>query len=192
MKASQPAARLTAEEYLELERLTDGKHEYIDGEMVAMAGGTPSHSMIGGNVYYALRRQLSNSSCMPFNSDLRVCVSKARLITYPDVTVACKPVLLTDEKRDTITNPRVVIEVLSPSTSNYDRGFKTMLYRICPSVEEYLLIDQTPVEIEHGMRLSDRQWKVEMITDHVAVIELKSINCSLSAAEVYADLDILE
>lgn len=189
--ASQPTAQLTPEEYLELERLAHSKNEYIDGEMIAMAGGTPSHSMISGNVYYALRRQLHTSSCKPFNSDLRVCTSKARLITYPDLTVACMPLLFTDEKRDTIINPRVVIEVLSPSTSDYDRGFKTKLYRTCPAVDEYLLIDQTPIDIEHGIKLSDGHWDVEIITELNGIVELKSINCQLSAAEVYAEMDIL-
>lgn len=185
---SQPAAGLTIEEYLELERQSEIRHEYVDGEMVAMAGGSPAHGAIAGNIYHALRLLLKDAPCLVFTSNVRISPSKARLITYPDVTVACEPLLFSDEKRDTITNPRVVIEVLSPSTSDYDRGFKTRLYRTCASVEEYLLVDQTPVEIEHGRRLPNGHWDVEIVTGPGAVLELRSINCHLPSAEIYAQL----
>ncbi len=114
-----------------------------------------------------------------------------QLITYPDVTVVCPPLEFTDDKRDTITNPRVVVEVLSPSTGNFDRGEKLRMFRHGPSIQEYLLIDQKPVDIEHGVRMQNGHWDVETIGDHAGVIRLQSIGCELPVSEIY-DLDIFK
>lgn len=189
--SSQLVGYISQEEYLERERLAETKHEYFDGEMVDMAGGSPTHSLITANVARALGNRLEQSPCKAFSSDLRVCVRWGKLITYPDVTVACPPLDYLDDRRDTIVNPRLVVEVLSPSTRNYDRGEKLRTFRMAPSIEEYLLIEQTPVEIEHGRRMANGHWDVETILDGTAVIELAAIGCQLPVSEIYKGLDIL-
>ena len=189
--SSQPVTYVSQEEYLERERIAETKHDYFDGEILDMAGGSLAHALIIMNVGGALRDRLKNSRCKAFSSDLRVCVKWGKLITYPDVTVACPPLEYADDKRDTITNPRLVVEVLSPGTRNYDRSEKLRMFRMAPSIEEYLLIDQNPVEIEHGRRMANGHWDVETILDGAAVIQLTSIDSQLPVAEIYEGLDIL-
>jgi Uma2 family endonuclease len=187
---SQPKHLLTAKEYLDLERLAEIKHEFVDGEMVARSGGSPAHARIILRVSSLLDRALEGKTCAAFSSDLRVAVKADRLITYPDVSVVCPPLEYFDEKRDTITNPRLVVEVLSPSTSTYDRGAKLYLYRTAPSIEEYLLIDPAPVDIEHGRRLESGHWDVRLVSERDATLDLTSIDCRISVAEIYAGLEI--
>jgi Uma2 family endonuclease len=187
--SSQPATYVTPEEYLERERLAETKHEYVHGEIVAMAGGTPNHALIQGNVGGSLWNRLRGSSCRVYNSDLRVSVRWGVLFAYPDVTVVCGPLEFADDKKDTITNPTIVVEVLSPSTRNFDRSEKSRLYRMLPSLKEYLLIEQTPVDVEHYRRLPDGNWQISTIRDENAVIRLDSINCDLPVSEIYLGLD---
>ncbi len=116
--------RYTPEEYLARERLAEYKSEYLDGTIFAMAGGTREHSLIAGNVHGELRMQLKSRPCETYTSDMRVLISQPGLHTYPDVTVVCGEPLFLDEKRDTLLNPAVIVEVLSPGTEVYDRGKK--------------------------------------------------------------------
>jgi Uma2 family endonuclease len=189
--ASQPLSYVDAAEYLRRERLAETKHEYVDGDILDMAGGKPAHSLIAANVSGELRNRLRGTDCMAFNSDLRVCVQLGRLITYPDVSVVCGQPQYVDEERDTITNPRVIVEVLSPSTRNYDRGDKSLRYRMLPSLAEYLLIDQEPVDIEHYRRQSGGTWAVQRILEPTATIRLESINIDLPLSEIYAGVTAL-
>jgi Uma2 family endonuclease len=182
---------VSPEEYLEFERLAETKHEYLHGEIIAVAGGSPGHGLIGGNVFRALGNRLDGTKCIPFNSDVRVCVRWGSLIAYPDVSIVCGAIEYVDDKRDTIANPRIVVEVLSPSTRNYDRGEKSRLYRLMPSLTEYLLIEQTPVEIEHYRRLPNDHWDIETIRDANAIVRLESIGCAIPISEIYRDLDRL-
>jgi Uma2 family endonuclease len=105
--------------------------------------------------------------------------------------LSVRPLEYADDKRDTVTNPRLVVEVLSPSTRNYDRSEKLRMFRMAPSIEEYLLIEQTPVEIEHGRRMANGHWDVETILDSTAVIQLLSIDCQLPVTEIYKRVDTL-
>lgn len=186
-----PHGYVSADEYLALERLSTIKHQYIDGEIIAMAGGSPAHSLIASNVLRALGNRLQGGPCLVFNSDLRVSVQRGNLITYPDVSVVCGPVLYIDDRRDTIANPRLIVEVLSPSTSDYDRGEKSHRYRTLPSIAEYLLIEPEPVEVEHYVRLPNGNWEIEAIRERDGIIHLGSVQCEFPVSEISRNLDRL-
>jgi len=182
--SSQPVPLLTPDQYLEQERLVPERHEYIEGEMVAMGGGSPAHSRIAANVIRHLPLP-KGSTCQIFTSDLRVSVHWSRLITYPDVTIICGKPEYADEKRDTVTNPSLLVEVLSPSTESHDRGRKADLYRFIPSLREFLLIGQEPVMIDHYRRLPDGTWQIVALREMSDVLQLDSVGCSFPVAEVY-------
>jgi Uma2 family endonuclease len=181
---------ISSEEYLILERVAEVKHEYIDGETVAMARVSPAHSLIAANVGGELRNRLAGS-CLVFDSSLRVSVNWGKLITYPAVSVVCGKVQCVGDQRDVLANPRLMVEVFSPSTNNYDRGEKPRLYRMMPSLAEFLLIEQCPIEIEHYRKLPNGHWEIEPIREAGAVIHLESVNCDLPVSEVYRGVERL-
>jgi len=183
--ASRPLDYVTPEEYLERERVATEKSEYINGVIVAMAGGSPRHALIAMNVGAALHNQLRQTCCRIFSSDLRVCVRWGTLTTYPDVTVICGEEEYTDDKRDTVTNPTLIAEVLSPSTKSYDRGEKARLFRMLPSMREFLLIEQETVEVEHWRRLPNGNWELATVQDPGAILHLESIGSELPVSEIY-------
>lgn len=189
--SSHPVSYVSPEEYLERERLAETKSEYFHGEIVAMAGGTLQHAMITANLCVELAVRLRGKSCIVFSPDARVCVQWGSLITYPDVTVLCGTPQYADDRRDTLMNPTFLAEVLSPSTRAYDRGEKSRLFRMMPSLAEYLLVDQTPVDIEHFRRLPNGNWELTTLRDAAAVLSLESLGCEISAAEIYRNLDLL-
>lgn len=188
--SSNPVSYVTPEAYLAFERGADAKHEYVAGEIAAMAGGSPAHSLIAANVAGALGVRLEGR-CLVFNSDLRVCAGN-ELITYADVTVLCGHPAFLDDQRDTLTNPAFICEVLSPSTENFDRGEKARLYRALPSIGEFLLISQTPVEIEHFSRINVGKWEISTIRDPNAVIPLPTLGCDLPVVEIYRGIELLK
>jgi Uma2 family endonuclease len=187
--SSQAASYVSPEEYLERERLADTKHEYVHGEIVAMAGGTPNHSLIAMNFGIAVGSRLGGSTYRVYNSDLRVSVRWGALFTYPDVTIVCGPLEFVDGRKDTITNPTVVVEVLSASTCNFDRGEKSRLYRMLPSLKEYLMIEQSSVDVEHYCRLANGHWQIATYRETEGVIRLQSIGCDVPTSEVYRGIE---
>lgn len=189
--ASQPVSHVPPEDYLAFERAAETKHEYIDGEIVAMAGGSPKHGLPALNTAAQFRLRAAGGSCIPFNSDVRVAVQWDRLITYPDVFVVCGEVQYTDERRDTITNPKVIVEVLSPSTRNYDRGAKSYLYRQLPSLAEYLLIEHDAPEVETYRRLPNNHWEIETVRGLDATVRIECLGWDLPLAEIYRDTERL-
>ena len=184
-------AYVSPEEYLERERIAETKHEYINGEIVAMAGGSLAHSLIAANIITALNNRIRGKGCHVFTSDARVAVRWGELIAYPDVSALCGPPAYFDDHRDTITNPVFVAEVLSPSTKNYDRGTKLRLYRMMPSFVECLLVEQTPVEVEHWRRLEHGDWLLSTIRDNAGVLKLQSLGCELPIADIYHGVEEL-
>ncbi|MEJ7729748.1 MAG: Uma2 family endonuclease [Polyangiaceae bacterium] len=174
-------------DYVALEERSTVKHEYLRGLVWAMAGGSPDHARIATNISTALGNQLAGKRCAVFGSDLRVRVKATGLGTYPDVTVVCGALDLDpeDPKRHTIVNPRVVVEVLSPSTEEYDRGEKLEHYRQVPSLEVVLLVAQAETRIEVHRRAGDR-WVSESATTG-GVVELAAIGCRLDVDAVYRD-----
>lgn len=187
--ASQPIPFATPEEYLELEHEASIKHEYLDGEIVAMSGTSFKHNLIVSNVSHALAEQLKGTPCRVLSSDLRVSIPSNRLYCYPDISIACPPFHLIPGLTDTLTNPVFLIEILSRSTQAHDRGYKLPLYRDIPSLTGYLLIDQYQVSVEYGSRISDGTWRVEVITDSMVILDLASIHCRLPVASIYANVD---
>jgi Uma2 family endonuclease len=177
--------RLTPEEYLAKERKAEFKSEYFAGETFAMAGARPSHNVIVGNVIGELHPQLKPRPCRVYPSDQRVKVSPTGLYTYPDVIVVCGKPQFEDEEGDTLLNPTVLVEVLSESTEDYDRGRKFVHYRTIESLREYVLIAQDECRVERFERQPDNTW-VLWATDRMEdALELPAIGCELPLAEIY-------
>jgi len=174
----------TVEEYLALERQAEFKSEYIDGQIVAMSGGSFAHSRIGTDLVIALGNLLDRTRCEVLNSDMRVRVDP-RLYTYPDATVICDEPELEDAEQDTLLNPAVIFEVLSPSTEAYDRGKKFRRYQRIPSLRQYVLVSQSQPTIEVFTRQGDF-WTYREASGLDASIFLESIDCTLALGEVYA------
>ena len=179
--------RFTYEEYLAYERDSELKHEYIGGEIVAMAGGSHRHSALALNVATALRMSRP-PGCTLFQSDMRLRVLATGVATYPDVAMVCGPIESdpVDPGNTTITNPSLLVEVLSVSTEQYDRGFKWQQYKQIPSLQEYVLVSQYPPRIEVYRRKGDR-WEYFDATE--GVIQL-STGATLDLAFLYADLPV--
>lgn len=183
--STQKARKLTEKEYLQIERKAEFKSEYYNGEVFALAGASLEHNRISKNITKSLSNQLNNKPCESFQSDLKVKEQTSGLFTYPDIVVICGEPVFYDQEKDTVTNPTVLMEVLSPSTEGYDRGFKFELYRKIKSLKDYLLISQEKTSIEYYTRLSDGSWNLKEYTDKSQSIDIKSIECSLDLNEVY-------
>jgi Uma2 family endonuclease len=187
--SSQPTTFLTPEQYLDLDRSADHKSEYFAGEMFAMAGATPTHVMIVTNIAAELRQRLKDVPCRVYASDLRLRVSSSGLYTYPDVAVVCGDSQFADERNDTLLNPVLIIEVLSESTRDYDRGRKFEHYRALPSLLEYLTVSQDTPHVEHWERQPTGQWLLTEYGQPGQSIPLDAIGCALPLAEVYHKVD---
>jgi Uma2 family endonuclease len=183
--SSQPITYLRPEEYLALERESEFKSEYLDGEIIAMTGASRQHNLISLNVGSELRQQLRGSPCEVYAGDMRVRVASARLYTYPDVVVACGEPRFEDEHVDTLLNPSLIVEVLSPSTELYDRGKKFRLYRTIDSLSEYLLVAQDECRVEQYARQKDGRWLLADYRSPDDSVELSSVGCRLALREVY-------
>jgi Uma2 family endonuclease len=183
--STKPIAYLTPEQYLELDRKSEFRSEYINGEMFAMSGGTRNHARIALNTTRRLADQLDGRSCEVAGSDLRLYSVQRKMYTYPDVFVTCGPDQFLDARHDTITDATVVIEVLSPSTEDYVHGEKFRFYRSLPSFSEYLLLAQDEIRAEHHVRQPDGSWLFREFTSPTDEIELKSIGCRLNLQSLY-------
>ncbi|MFT3775337.1 MAG: Uma2 family endonuclease [Minicystis sp.] len=184
----EPARKLsyTFAEYLAIDEGSEVRHEYVNGEVFAMSGGTLEHSQIAANLISTLSAQLRGRPCVVYTSDARVRVRATGLATYPDVTVVCGAIERDPENKHTITNPVVLVEVLSDSTEGYDREEKFSHYRRIPSLREYLLVSQHEQRIEHLSRNDDGSWTLRDVTPP-EIVRIPSIGCELSLAEVYRD-----
>jgi Uma2 family endonuclease len=177
----------TPEEYLALERQAEYKSEYINGEIVQMTGTSTAHNEIIWNLTQILGPQIRGRGCKGYINDQRIKVRTEQVYTYPDLAIVCGEVQVEDTHRDTILNPTLIIEVLSPSTEKYDRGAKFDYYRQIPTLVEYVLIAQDQVRIDHFVR-EDNRWIFSATTDPGTTVELPSIKCQLPVAEVYSDV----
>lgn len=182
---TQPKIRYTAEEYLALERAAEYKSEFYAGEIFAMAGASEAHNLIVANIVGELRSQLKGRPCKTYPSDMRLKVPPTGLYTYPDVMVVCGKSLLDDEEQDTLLNPTLIIEVLSPSTESADRGSKSGHYRKLESLQEYLLVSQTNPHVEHYSRHPDHRWLLSEAEGLQSEIRLSSVECVLPLSEIY-------
>jgi Uma2 family endonuclease len=184
--------RYTAEEYLELETVSDIRSEYYDGEIIPMTGGLPNHNKISGNLYVLLKSALKHQNCEIFLLDQRLWVPGAQLYTYPDVMVLPKPLELQTGRRDTVMNPCFSAEVLSKSTQNYDRGEKFVAYRSIPGFREYLLIDQNRVHVEHHIKAAANQWLFSEYDDPTVILSLDTFEVQVAIADLYEAIDFSE
>ena len=190
--STRPKPFLTPEQYLTSERAGDQKREYYQGEVFAMVGASFEHVGITANLVASLHGQLQGRPCRVFSSDLRVKVSRTGLYTYPDVGVVCDEPEFDDQHNDTLLNPKVIIEVLSPSTEGYDRGKKFAHYRTVESLVEYLLVSQDQPRVEQYIRQPNDDWLLHEAAELEETIHLRSIECDLKLSDVYANVELSE
>jgi Uma2 family endonuclease len=183
--SSQRTTFVSPEEYLAQERLAERKSEYFQGEVFAMSGASPRHVSIVTNLVGNLWQQLGGKPCQVYSTDLRLRVTPAGLYTYPDVVVVCGDAQFAEEQKDTLLNPVLIVEVLSESTEDYDRGRIFQHYRTLPSLLEYLTIAQDEPRIEHWTRQRENHWDFVQLDDLAQSIQLASIGCVLPLTAVY-------
>lgn len=177
----------TPEEYFALERNAEFKSEYLDGRIVAMTGATVAHITITGNVHAGLHQRLRGGPCRTFMGDMRVQVGAGRRYTYPDVSAVCGEPRFIDGTLDTLTNPALIVEVLSPSTEAYDRGEKFLHYRGIDSLAEYVLVAQDRVLVERFVRAGEF-WTLSTLSDLDASLELTSVGCEIPLRDIYENV----
>jgi len=180
------------EEYLALEELADEKSEYIDGQILPMAGGSSNHNRIAGNFYASLNFAFKIQNYEVFTSDLRLWIPEKRIYTYPDIMIVAGQPEYFNDRKDIITNPQVIIEVLSKSTQAYDRSDKFYDYRTIPTFAEYLLIDQNKVYLEHFVRTGAKRWSLRECDRSDEAIALSSLNFSISLADIYHKVELTD
>jgi Uma2 family endonuclease len=176
---------ISPEEYLQLERQAEYKSEYLNGEIFAMSGASRAHNLITVNISAELSGQLRGRPCEAYAGDMRVKIASVSFYTYPDIVAVCGEPCFEDAEFDTLTNPTVLIEVLSKSTERYDRMAKTFYYRAIESLTEYLLVAQHKVHVEQYVKQPTGEWLLIEHTSPEQVVQLASINCSLELPRVY-------
>ena len=179
---------VTPAEYLALERRSPEKSEYVNGRVYAMAGASRLHNLIVANLLRELGTQLRGRPCEVYPSDMRVKVQRTGMYTYPDVVAVCEEPRLEDAELDTLLNPSLIVEVISPSTESYDRGEKFAHYRRLDSLQEYVLVAQTLQRIEH-FRREGEHWVLTEISDPDGELALASLDCVLRLADIYERVD---
>lgn len=190
MSALPVADRLTVEEYLRLERAAPFRSEYWNGHVLAMAGGTPAHAIIGMNVGTALNNALRTTRCTVFSPDTKVRTLESGRFFYPDVSVACGDPQFHDEVGDALQNPMLIVEVLSDPTEAADRGPKWLEYRRLPSLRVYVLVDQYQPVVEVYWRGDDGQWRFDAAVGRESEIAIPPLNLRLPLADVYAKVTL--
>jgi Uma2 family endonuclease len=184
--SAQPArtSPWTAEAYFAMEEASTEKHELWNGEVYAMAGGSPEHNLVAANVARALGESLRALPCRVYSSDQKVHVPRTNGFVYPDVTVGCERPRYHADHPDVLLNPRLIVEVLSDSTERFDRGEKFAGYRALPSVTDYLLVSQHARHVEHYARAADGAWTLREYRDH-ATVPVPSLGVALALDEAY-------
>ena len=178
------------EEYLVMEREADFKSEYRNGQIVAVPGASRQHNFIAINISSGLHIQLLERACEGYTNVMRVKVSDSGLYTYPDVVVVCDEPRFDDNHFDTLLNPTVLVEVLSPSTENYDRNDKFLSYQTLESLQEYILVSQNGVHVEQYIR-QDGKWILREFCSLDDVLQIASIECELALRAIYAKVKFL-
>ena len=199
MEVKEPAVaygknKFTVEEYLKLEKAATERHEFYrgeifqmhgHGELLAMSGAAPRHNIIFTNLLVGLANRLKGKKCQPYGPDLRINIPQNTLYTYPDISVFCDEFKTSEDDEDSVIEPSVIIEILSPSTSNYDRGEKFMLYRDIPTLKEYILVDTASIRVEIFRINSSGHWELEEYKLLQENLLLPSIQISIPLSEIY-------
>jgi len=179
----------TVDEYLELEVASETRNEYRNGEIFPMTGGTPNHNDISGNAYILFKGLLKTKAYRVFHVDQRLWIPALKEYAYPDVMVVAKPLEMQVGRKDTITNPCLIAEVLSRSTKNYDRSEKFAAYRTIDSFQEYILIDQYRIHVEHYVKTAVNQWLLSEYDDPDLAIALQFLDLQIKIADLYDNID---
>ena len=177
--------KYTIEEYLQMEETSAEKHEYYQGEIFAMSGAKVQHNMISLNIALALGNKLKGKTCKPFNSDQRIYVEKNSLFTYPDISIVCGDPETRNNDELNLVNPTVIIEVLSSSTKNYDRGEKFKLYRDIPTLKEHILVDSESINVEAFYINDTGHWELTEYKNIQDTLFIKAIQSSFQLSEIY-------
>ncbi len=183
--ASLPTPHITEDEYLRLDRAAETKSEFVDGEIFAMSGGSLNHSLFAVKWVVELSLKLRGRNCIVFNSDARVRTPSSGSYVYPDISVVCGKPQTHRQADDILTNPVVVIEVLSPSTADYDRGGKFALYREIATLQDYILVHADSIHVESFTR-QPAGWLFREYRGAETVVPIASIDCAVLLGEVYA------
>jgi Uma2 family endonuclease len=194
-EVKEPAPKLnyvSPEEYLSMERDSQEKHEYFKGEVFAMSGASNAHNDITYNINRIVAPFLHGKGCKLYGSDFRVHIPENTLYTYPDFTIVCGKTETTVSYTDNLTNPIVIIEILSKSTKDYDRGSKFMLYRSIKTLKEYVLIDSTSISVEHFEKHDDKSWRLTEFKQLTDEFVITTINLSIQLKDLYEDVNIEE
>lgn len=170
-----------------MERSSETKSQYIDGEIFAMAGASRNHNRISSNLVRAIGNRLMNSTCDVYSSDMKVKIDRTKY-TYPDIVITCEKEEFEDDAEDVLLNPIVIIEILSDSTEAYDRGKKFAFYQRIPSLAEYLLVSQHSCRVEKYVRQDSRIWRYSAFQEADGIVDLKSVKCELPIAEIYRNI----
>ncbi|WP_030006612.1 Uma2 family endonuclease [Picosynechococcus sp. NKBG042902] len=184
------AKPISPEAYLAQEEQASDRHEYIQGVIKPMAGGTPTHHKLAFNTAITLKIALKKQAYEIFHADQRLWIPSQQIYTYPDVMVTGKPLVLQEGRKDTVLNACLIAEVLSPATKNYDRSEKFHYYRSIPEFQDYLLIEPEWLFVEHYHRQGPKQWSLTEYTAIDEVIHLVSIDCDLALADIYEDIEL--
>lgn len=176
---------VSPEVYLEMERASEYKNEYYHGQVLAMSGASLKHNYIDGNLIVALGQFLKGKECQALPGNMRVSTPSHDSYMYPDALIVCGAAELEDDKFDTLTNPAVIFEILSPSTRSIDKGRKFFFYQQIPSLQEYIMIDSLKRFIQLARKQPDQSWKVETLDEKNEVLFIRTINFELSLDEIY-------
>ena len=186
--ATQALPYVTLEQYLEQEERAETPSEYWQGEVFPMIVGGPRHALIIANLFGFVRPAAREKKYLPYGG-ARLRVSETGLYTYPDITVVCGPAQYTDDRKGTLTNPKLIFEVLSDSTEDYDRGRKFQRYRSLPSLTEYVAVAQRSAHVEHYLRQSDNRWLITEVEGLHQTIRIETLDCDLPLSAIYEDVE---
>ncbi|MBW4421723.1 MAG: Uma2 family endonuclease [Myxacorys californica WJT36-NPBG1] len=188
---AQEQRHYTLEEYLELERNAEFRSEYDNGKITPMTDGTTNHNQISGNSYIALSLGLRRQNFRVFIADVRLWIPTERKFRYPDVMVVAGQPDYYNDRQDTITNPQVIIEVLSDSTEDFDRNGKFTLYQSVPTLQEYILIDQNQIAIHQFFKTGHKRWTIDQYDEQDSELVLKSFDLKIAIADLYEKVDFV-
>jgi Uma2 family endonuclease len=183
--SAQPSPRMTVEQYLKLDRESEFRSEYFGGYVTAMAGASVTHARIAGNLFGLLWNDVNARGCLVAANDLRLRLN-AQGYTYPDIMVICGEPALSGDRQDTVTNPSLIVEVLSDSTEAHDRGFKFYEYWKLPSLREYVLVSQNNARVEVFRRGAEGEWVLTAIEGLSGKVRFESVGCELATSDIYS------